>query len=369
MASGDRVQRPDEGMLGIIFDAEAYGHERGARRAWQMWMERLDPSELRGSAFYEGALLFAGNHPVVMLAISAPPRVIAYVRDAFAAPDLAAFSGIAPINVRFVEGADVPRERLTLRGFINQQGKFAAQPDALHLVDIARYADWPYVAPLSPPSAPIERARYNVDPYDIEQEETRAVQATRLEGATQVMLRLWRSSYNPGSRSDRRRRLTFAVVGIVLIASSLGWLAFRLAKASQIPIQVPGVVHATHTSVAVGPLMVVAPLEVRVPCQPGQTAQFTISNNGATSLVWTSDAAQYSPPLVLNNLKGSVSDGDSQVVQVTTSEYVVSQQLITISLMSNGGDARVAFTLGGCVVPTVPPTPTLEATETATPSP
>lgn len=334
-------------ILGVVFDAEPLGAERARFRAWQMWMERLDPAEMRNAALYDGALLLQGNHQIVVIAVSGSPAVIAYVRDAFAAPDLAAFTGIAPISHRFLDEQSLPRERLVLRGYINDQHAFVAQQDEGHLIAIARHAEWLVVDPPAPPVAPAAPSRpAAMSPEQMARVETVTMQATKLDGATQVMMRLWRVSSSSRRAADRRRRVLFGTLGTALILLAVGIIVFKFAT----QLQARGLnKHPTVTPAKNAVLMVVAPLSLQIPCQPGSPDQFIISNNGTGDFTWTSNGTRFAPLLAMSAANGTLAGGDSQVVIVTASQRISAKHVATLLITdSSGGTARVTLNYGGC---------------------
>jgi hypothetical protein len=328
----------EQTLLGILFafDIESLGPEQAFLRAWQLLMERLDPAELRGAALYDGALALPGLPLITVIAISGPQSVIRYVHEAFAAPDLAAYPGIAPIAHRFLEGSQLPRERLIVRGFIDDGGRFMPRNEAVPLAEVARHAGWQYGVAPTPPVPPRPAP---TPPPDPAVQATRAMHAARTDGATQVMLRLWQSSF----------RRIFAIVGTALIMGSLAFLGLRwtahLAGASGATHPTP---PATRTHSAVGPLLVVAPLALQVACTPGHLSQFTISNNGTRDLTWSSNGADFEPPLSLSAVGGTIGPGKSQIIMLTASTWVIPPQTATLTLTSNGGTANILLAIGGC---------------------
>ncbi len=361
----------DQTLLGVVFafDVESLGPEQAFIRAWQLWMERLDAAELRGAALYDGALALPGLPLITVIAISGSPSAVNYVREAFAAPDLAAYPGIAPITHRFLEGMQLPRERLVLRGYVNDAGQFVSRHEGITLSEIARHAGWAYATsmPSSAPAPAPRPATAPAPPVDPAAQATRAMRASHTEGATQVMLRLFQSSFRAGNPIDRRRGL-FALVGTLLILGSLGFLALRFsaklnaANDHKHPVATkPARSHSSN-----GPLLVVAPLALRISCTPGHISQFTISNNGVQTLKWTSNGEDYDPPLSISAVSGTVAPGASEVVMLTASEYVVSPQTVPLVITSNGGTARVMLTLGNCPLPTPTPLPSMHVSPTPT---
>lgn len=344
----------EQTLLGILFafDIESLGPEQAFLRAWQLLMERLDPAELRGAALYDGALALPGLPLITVIAVSGSQAVIRYVHEAFAAPDLAAYPGIAPISHRFLEGTQLPRERLIVRGFVDDAGRFIPRNEAVPLAEVARHAGWQHGA--APPSTTLPRPAPEPPP-DPAVQATRAMHAARTDGATHVMLRLWQPSFR-GVPSDRRRRI-IAIAGTLLVVGSLAFLGLRwsahLAGASGATHPTP--THATRTHPADGPLLVVAPLELQIACPPGHLSQFTISNNGTRTLAWSSNGADFEPPLSLSAVSGTLAPGKSQVVMLTASVWVIPPQTATLTLTSNGGTANILIAIGGC--------------ETATPAP
>jgi hypothetical protein len=332
--------RADQTMLGVVFNGEKLSMEQAAARAWQLWMQRLDPSEMRGTALYSGAMIFAGGRPVYIIAVSGSPAVIQYIRAAFAAPDLLAYPGIAPISLRFVEAHEMPREQLRLRGYINAQGQFRSIDQLDRMEENAAGAGWSYERRHNPPPRTLIST-------DFEREATSIFQAQRLDGATQIMLRLWKRSGDAPPRTDRGRRILFAVIGTMLILTSIGLLAFYLAGRTLGQ-------NSPTTPRPQAPALVVAPLTLRADCTPGMLEQFTISNNGTQPLIWSSNAAQFEPPLSLSAIGGTIDPGGSEVVQFTTSNYVIPTSIDIIDLTSNGGTAKIAITVGGCTPPTQP---------------
>ena len=145
----------------------------------------------------------------------------------------------------------------------------------------------------------------------------------------------------PNHERAQRRRL-FGIIGTILILGSLAYLGMRLtlhlANAQATP---------TPTSGA-NAVMVVAPLALRLPCTPGQQTQFTISNNGAQPLIWSSNGMQFDPPLSLSLLDDSIAPGNSETILLTTSEYVATPQVAHLTITSNGGTAGVVVAMGGC---------------------
>jgi hypothetical protein len=354
----------DQTLLGIVFafDVESLGPEQAFVRAWQLWMERLDPAELRGAAMYDGALALPGLPLITVIAVSGTPAVVGYVADAFAAPDLAAYPGIAPLSHRFIEGAQLPRERLSLRGYVNDEGRFVARHEAIPLDEVARHAGWYYSPPTPPPAPP--RPVVSPPAVDPAVQATQAMRAPRNEGATQVMLRLWQTSFR-GKPTDRRRG-AFTIAGVLLILGTLVFLGLRLsgqmAGASGAPR--PTATHPAHTA-ASGPLLVVAPLSLRLSCTPGRLTRFTISNSGTASLVWSSNGADFEPPLSLSAVSGILASGASQSIMLTISQYVIPAETARLDLTSNGGTAQVLLAIGNCPLPpTATPKPRPQPTAT-----
>jgi hypothetical protein len=344
-------------VIGIVFafDVAALGQEVAFARAWQLWMERLDPAEMRGAAVYDGAITLPGLPPVPVIAASGPASVVAYVRDAFAAPDLATYRGIAPLPQRFIEANALPRERLQLRGYVNARGQFMPQSDAGGLHEIARQAEWDVIpsnaAPVADPQA------------------TRAMESPpRTDGATRVMMRLWRSSFSQKA-STTRRRVIFGIIGAVVIVGGLGFIGSRFMSHLTLAGTTAAPTPTATLDGATGPLMVVAPLALTLPCTPGQTATFSISNNGAEPLIWHSDAAQYEPPLAFSAVSGTITARDVQVVLVSTSDVSTVPSTIAITLTSNGGQATVSLDFGGCatIAPTATAAPRIGPTEVPKP--
>lgn len=355
------IRRPatnDQSLLGIAFDAEALGRDQASARAWQMWMERLDPQEMRGAAFYDGAVQVAGGRRGWIIAVSGSPECVAYARDAFSAPDLAAFPGIVATRQRFIAAADLPRERLALRAYVDDRGRLVPQSaDDTELVALALRAQWPTAAasqPLAPRPAPPPRPRAAAGP-----DETLALRAAPLDGATNTELRIWKPTRTVYAQLDRRRRFLLGALGTVLILAAVALVGARalalhpLVQAQGRPTPTrtggsvaPGVV-ATITTLAV-PVMVVAPLTIRTPCAAGRTVQFTISNNGAADLQWSSNLGQFTPRIAANTISGTIPPGNSQVVLITTQEVVRQQETVLIAIISNGGSAQVSLTIGGC---------------------
>jgi hypothetical protein len=362
----------DQTLLGVVFafDVESLGPEQAFVRAWQLWMERLDAAELCGAALYDGALALPGLPLITVIAVSGPRATVGYVHDAFAAPDLAAYPGIAPITHRFIDGPQLPRERLVLRGYVSDEGQFVPRHEGIALGEIARHAGWAFGSP--PPAAtplplPPRPAAPSVPAADLAVQATQALSASRTEGATQVMLRLWQSSFRAGPSTDRRRRI-FALVGTLLILASLGFLALRFsAKLTEASNQKhPVATKPAHSRTTNGPLLVVAPLALRIYCTPGRVAQFTISNNGLKPLTWSSNGADFDPPLSISAVNGTIAPGASEVVMLTASEYVVSPQTAHLAVTSNGGTAHVTLTIGNCALPTATPTPSKHLSPTPT---
>ncbi len=339
MSAGVRGSgQADQTMLGVVFDGEKLDMGQVEARAWQLWMQRLDPAEMRGSALYSGAIIFAGGRPVYVIAVSGTPTITQYVRAAFAAPDLLAYQGIAPISQRFVEAHEMPREQLQLRGYISAQGQFRSIDRRERMEEDAADAGWSYEGRRPHSSGTLASTSF-------EREATSTFQAQRLDGATRVMLRLWKRSGEAPPRGDRGRRILFAVIGTVLILSSIGLLAFYLAGKTLGQ-------SSPATPQPQEPALVVAPLALRADCTPGVLKQFIITNNGTQPLIWSSDAAQFEPPLSLSAISGTVDPGSSEVVQFTTSDYVVTKSTDVINLTSNGGTAKITITVGGCTPPT-----------------
>jgi hypothetical protein len=348
----------DQTLLGIVFafDVESLGPEQAFIRAWQLWMERLDPAEMRGVAIYDGALPLPGLPLITVIAVSGPSHAVAYVREAFAAPDLAAYPGIAPLSHRFIDGLDLPRERLVLRGYINDLHQFVPQQEAIPLFDIARHAGWPVAKSTDQQaqSPPPERPRAPV--ADAAGQETRALQTARTDGATQVMMRLWQSSFRAEGPAVNRWRL-YAIIGLVVIVGSLGLLGMRIAAQLRAPRATPTptgqqTTPLTHSTNAI---LVAAPLTVRVPCTPGETTRFTLSNNGAAPLIWSSNGAQFDPPLAFSVMSDTLAANASETIVLTTREYVTTSQVARLNITSNGGTTQILIMMGACRAPTATP--------------
>ncbi len=337
----------DEGtLLGVVFafDVESLGPEYAFTRAWQLWMERLDAGELRRAALYDGALSLPGLPLITVIAISAAAPTIAYVREAFAAPDLAAYQGIAPLSHRFLDAPHLPRERLVLRGYISESGQFQPTQEDIPLRAIAEHAGWPLHAVTAGPPAQMPTSAPTAPPLDPTSQAThmiRAVPAT--DGATQVMLRLWKPTFRPDPSADQRRRL-MGIIGAVIVLLALAIVATRVSASLAGRQATP-----TATPPATPPgALVVAPLTLRLPCTPGQLTQFTINDSGTARLDWASNAASFEPPLSFSDVNGTLAPGDAQVVTVTTSEAVIDAHTAQLQVNSANGSATITLVFGGC---------------------
>ncbi len=339
-------------LLGIAFNADGLDLEQAEERAWQMWMERLDPQELRGSAFYDGPVLLPNGKRALIIAISGPRAAVAYVRDAFAAPNLAAYPGMLPVPLRLIDSNDLPRERLELVAYIDAQGALLATTEDTLLHNLAQHAHWP-VSQTTPQALP--RVPQRLAQTEVSGDATRAMQALRLDGATEVQLRIWKPSYR--SRQHPRQRLLFALLGTMLILVSAGIIAARFLPQTSLAKGLPISPTATMTATAVSafapanvaaPIMVVAPLTLKISCVPGKYSQFIISNNGTLALSWTSNGMLFAPRLTISAINGQIPPGASQVIQVTLGQSIKTGELITLVIQSNGGTARIGLTLSNC---------------------
>lgn len=371
MASEAHGTNRGEGtMIGVVFNAEGLDVAGAASRAWHLWMQRLDPHELRGTALYDGATLHAGDHHVYIIAISGSAQVVRYVRDAFAAPDLLAFPGVAPISHRFIAANELPRQDMELRGYIGNGGELQPLRHDRQLAKNAQRASWAYAPPpesesLTPsrpnasqtPSRPNPASLPHMPAYRPEpaHEPTTMLQAAPLDGATQVMLRLWKPSFSANDRNTTSRGRILAIIGTLLILGSFALIGLRFAGKTQ-GQSLPVTATATPSRPSNGPEMIVAPLALRAPCVPGSQGEFTISNNGNQPLNWQSNGAQFEPPLSLHAISGTVNPGNTQTVSFTTDELVITQSVDTLNITSDGGQANVAITIGGCTAPTATPT-------------
>jgi hypothetical protein len=339
---------PGEGtLLGVVFafDVESLGPEYAFTRAWQLWMERLEAGELHRAALYDGALSLPGLPLITVIAISAAAPTIAYVREAFAAPDLAAFQGIAPLSHRFLDAPQLPRERLVLRGYVSDDGQFRPMQEDIPLRAIASHAGWPLEG--AKPEPAIETLVTTDLPAtrgDPTSQATHMIHAAPpIEGATHVMMRLWKPTFRPDPASDQRRRLA-AIIGAVIVLLALAIVATRVSAGIAGRQALP---TATLPGTTPGAL-VVAPLTLRLPCVPGQLTQFTINDNGPARLIWASNAATFEPPLSFSDVSGTLAPGDAQVVTVTTSETITDAHTTQLQLTSDNGSATITLIFGGC---------------------
>lgn len=277
MISG--ISSPEEQtFLGIVFafDVESLGAEQAFLRAWQLWMERLDPAELHGVALYDGAIPLPGLPLITVIAISGPSHAVAYVREAFAAPDLAAYPGVAPITHRFIEGHALPRERLVLRGYINDHQQFVPRQEDLPLGDIARHAGWDYTRPSTAPAPLPPRPAPPAPPTDAAVQETHAMRSAPTEGATQVMFRLWQSSFRASQPTVSRRRI-LGIIGAVVLVGCLGAVGLHFAT-QQVHAQTTPTPTVPHSNAA-GAVLIVAPLATHLAIiSNGGAVQVQISN-------------------------------------------------------------------------------------------
>ncbi len=168
------------------------------------------------------------------------------------------------------------------------------------------------------------------------------------------MLRLWHTSFR-GAPPDRRRSIlsiiaAFLILGVLILAGVR--FSAHLVGASGTPH--PTVTRPAHTAIAPGPLLVVAPLALRLSCTPGRVTQFTITNNGTQLLMWSSNGADYEPPLSLSAVSGSLAPGAAEVIMLTTSQYVIPAESARLDLTSNGGTTHVLLAIGNCRLPTTP---------------
>ncbi len=349
--SGNGIAMGEGTLLGVVFafDVESLGPEYAFTRAWQLWMERLDTSELRRAALYDGALALPGLPLITVIAISAAAPTIAYVREAFAAPDLATFQGIAPLSHRFLDAAQIPRERLVLRGYVSEAGQFLPTQEDIPLRAIADHAGWPLQSPESasqvakpPPSGP---TNVTIDPASQATHMIHAVPPT--EGATHVMMRLWKPTFRPDPSADQRRRVV-GVIGAVVVLLALAIVATRVSAGFAGHGATPTATPPGNTVSA----LVVAPLTLRLPCVPGQLTQFTINDNGPALLTWASNAASFEPPLSFSDVNGTLAPGDAQIVTVTTSEVISDAHTSQLQVTSDNGTAIITLIFGGC--PTAP---------------
>lgn len=351
--AGKNVQsgRIPQTIVGIAFDAEELGLGQAERRAWQMWLERLDPAELHGAAFYDGPWLLPSGKRVLLIAISGPQPVVKYVHDAFAAPDLVAFAGILPATQRIISAQDLPRERLEPMAYVDERGTLVLSEVAQDLRDIALHARWSVIS--ATPSHPIPQMQSSKakasGSYQPSSSDTLALKAPMMEGATAMNLRIWRPSYR--DRPRRSRRLLFGIIGTLLILTSAGIVAARLllkqSLAHGITTPLP-TATATYGPQPLLPVMVVAPLSLTVPCVPGRKTQFVISNNGLGELDWSSNAAFFAPRLIVSAVDGVITPGSQQIVQVTLGQVIKGQQTIDLVIQSNGGETQIVLTIGAC---------------------
>jgi hypothetical protein len=342
MAADARSADPRNGtMLGVVFDAEALGVSRAVAGAWQMWMERLDPAEMHGVALYDGLMTLAGGQHIVIIAVSGSPQPVAYVRDAFAAPDLLAFPGIAPVSHRFIGADQLPREQLTMRGYIDATGQFIPADPQSPLIDIARHAEWPF-ATLKVPASHAPSARRRPPPADADERHTQHIRALDLDGATRVMMRLWRApsitEVHKRQRTGLMLRLMGIAIAVTVIVASVTVLAGTIIQASGRSTNKPDPVT-------------IAPLSLRVPCTPGVLTQFTITNDSTGTISWSSNGTSFEPPLSLSAVSGTLLPGDSQVVQITTIALVVPLQSLALTVTAASSTIMINITYGGCTPP------------------
>jgi hypothetical protein len=335
-------------LLGIVFDAGDLTDDspdmrtqKALIRAWQIWMGRLDSQELRGAALYDGPWQFKGGRLGVVVAISGSPQVIRYVHAAFSAPDLNSFPGMAPSNQRFVFEDELPREHIHIRGYLSQEGAWLAQDPTSPLNAVAQQAGWQVQSlPVNPPpSRPIVQQPPVPLNSDVTAVETQMMKTVEVEGATQVMLRLWKSSFDPKRANADRRRMIVGLVGVALILISIGFIGLRVMAKDNGNTQSPPVHQAS---------MVVTPLQLNAPCEPGQTSEFTVHNNGDVPLNWSSNGALFSPILSFITLSGTVEPNGTQTVYFTTTQYLTIPSTDTLDITSNGGTAHMQITVGAC---------------------
>lgn len=335
-------------ILGVVFSAAGVTTDQALVRAWQMWMERLDPTELRGTTLYDSVVHFANGQSAIIIAISGKPASIAYVQEAFAAPDLLAFPGIAPINQRFIIGQALPREQLVLRGHIDNQHRLLIHDAHSLLMSIISLTDWTYalaptpVRPFTQPVAP--------PPMDIPEEATRAFQATRLDGATQVMFRLWRPPNIAlvQDSSARRRRVLFGLIGTAVILLTVGLITFQVYGKNTSKVTTPPAIIPTSTTAPGVAMIAVAPLAIHADCTPGKVQQFTINNTGTAPLAWSSNGASLQPALSFSAIAGTLQIGESQTILLTTTQSIYQAKTVELTITSNGGNTQITITLGNC---------------------
>ena len=343
---GARGGRESETIVGIAFDADELGLEKAELRAWQMLMERLDPQELRGSALYHGPVLLPSGKHQLIVAISGPQNSVTYVRNAFSAPDLVAFPGMLPIAQRIINANDLPREYLSLVGYINDRGALLLTDWKTELVPLAQHARWQ----LSNHSQPLPNLSLLAPESDNQPEHTHSLRVARTDGATQTNMRTFQRTNR--ERPLARRRLVFALIGTLLILISLGIVASRIIARQLLAKDLnhtPTVTQPTAPPTAIPQaILVVAPLNLKVPCQVGHTTQFIISNNGTADLEWSSNGALFAPRLQLTQTSGTIPPGDSLSIQVGLGQVVKNPQQVVLVIQSNGGTLQITATLGVC---------------------
>lgn len=330
-------------ILGIIFEAQQYAHEYAVMQAWQIWMERLDPAELHGSAIYEGLLYFADGTTVIILVVSGSPASIHYVRDAFSAPDIAAFPGLLPMSQRFIPNTLLPREQLTLIGYITKEGFFKVEVERPYLADLAQLAGWS----ISTVPKQAQQALQTVQSRstaDIAIESTRQLQSVQLDGATQYMLRLWKTSYRHTTKHHSKQRTVIIIlISLAVVFLTLGILAFSMLSRTK----------ATNNA----PTFSISEQPVRIPCDGNRYTQFIITNTSSTSLVWSNNGIALPSDIIMNPQQGIIPPHSSQIVILSNRSLIVNADGLqttqtarhyTIQIQTQTQTAPVDIVYGGC---------------------
>lgn len=136
--------------IGVVFDIEELGGGFYGFRAWELFMQNLDPTRLPTTILVDGdtAATLYGNSNEYCIGIYGMMFDPEYVREIFETLD---DPGLAPVHRRFIEKPALDQQPLVIRGNIDALGRLVTKHWDRTDHELCREAGWSYYPEIIPP--------------------------------------------------------------------------------------------------------------------------------------------------------------------------------------------------------------------------
>lgn len=129
--------------IGVVFNIDDLGSADYGSQAWQLFMKRLDPTQLGSCILVEGdtAATLRGKANEFCIGIYGPTLDLNYVRTTFENLD---DLGLAPFHRRFIEKLALDEQPLPLKGHIDHLGRLITEHWDPTYLALCKDAGWGY---------------------------------------------------------------------------------------------------------------------------------------------------------------------------------------------------------------------------------